>query len=143
MRLVTINLQWGGKDRIDFILNYLIRQNADFLVLGEYKDHENGDTITKNLKKQGYSFQDSDDDQLGVLLASKHPFTLIKRERRLVGIELSDYNLRILGVYVPTGSKDKKIQGCSLAEDSPICPKIKIFHVLSVVILTVAGKRIQ
>ena len=51
MRLVTINLQWGGKDRIDFILNYLIRQNADFLVLGEYKDHENGDTITKNLKK--------------------------------------------------------------------------------------------
>ena len=98
------------KIELIFILNYLIRQNADFLVFGEYQDHENGDTITKNLKQQGYSFQDSDDDQLGVLLASKHPFTLIKRERRLVGIELSDYNLRILGVYVPTGSKDKRFK---------------------------------
>lgn len=27
-----------------------------------------------------------------------------------MGIELSDYNLRLLGVYVPTGSKDKKFK---------------------------------
>ncbi len=110
MKLVTINLQWGGEDRIDSILDYLLDFNADFMVLGEYQEDEYGKKIKETLKKEGYQYQDSDDNRLGVLVASKHPFTVIKRERRMVGIELSPYNLRILGVYVPTGSKDQRFK---------------------------------
>lgn len=110
MKLVTLNLQWGGGDRTDSILDYLIELNADFLVLGEYQDNKNGDKIKKSLKRKGFSYSMSDNDLLGVLAASKHPFTLIKQERRIVGIGLSDYDLRILGVYVPTGSKDKRFK---------------------------------
>lgn len=110
MRLVTLNLRFGGEDRTSSILTYLIYQNADFLVLGEYQDNENGQKIKETLKMEGFSYKTSCDDLLGVLVASKHPFTLIKQERRIVGIELSDYPLRILGVYVPTGSKDQRFK---------------------------------
>ncbi|BDZ68781.1 hypothetical protein [Methanobacterium ferruginis] len=47
MRLVTLNLQWGGEDRTDSILDYLIDLNADFLVVGEYQDNENGQKIRR------------------------------------------------------------------------------------------------
>lgn len=110
MKLVSLNLRFGGQRRTDSILDYLIDQNADFLVLGEYQDNKNGQKIKETLKKEGYSYETSDDDLLGVLVASKHPFSLIKRESRLLGIELSDYDLRVLGVYVPTASKDKKFK---------------------------------
>ncbi|BDZ68780.1 hypothetical protein [Methanobacterium ferruginis] len=43
-------------------------------------------------------------------MASKHPSSLIKKERRIVGIQLHYYNLSVLGVYVPTGSKDKRFK---------------------------------
>jgi hypothetical protein len=36
MKLVSLNLRFGGQRRTDSILDYLIDQNADFLVLGEY-----------------------------------------------------------------------------------------------------------
>jgi exodeoxyribonuclease III len=110
LRFVTLNLHWGGEKRIDSILDYLMGQNSDFLVLSEYKDNINGQKIKETLTNEGFSYKMSNDDLLGVLIASKHDFTVIKRERRLVGIELSDYNLRILGVCVPTGSNDKRFK---------------------------------
>lgn len=64
----------------------------------------------ETLRSEGYSFEMSDDDLIGVLVASKHHFSIIRREQRLVGVELRDYNLRVLGVYVPTGSKDKRFK---------------------------------
>lgn len=107
MKLISINLQYGGGDRIDSILNYLIEENADLIVLGEYKDNEKGQKIQEKLEMEGYTIQSSDDELLGVLVASKYPFSLIQRERRIVGVELEDQQLKLLGVYVPTGSKDQ------------------------------------
>ena len=52
---------------------------------------------------EGYNFEDSNDENLGVLVASKHPFSLIQKNARWVEIELIDTNLKVLGVYVPTG----------------------------------------
>jgi exonuclease III len=110
MKLVSLNLRFGGQDRTDSILDYLMDHDADLLVLGEFQDNKNGLKIKETLKKEGFTCITSDDDLLGVLVASKYPFSLIMRERRLVGIELSDSMLTVLGVYVPTGSKDKRFK---------------------------------
>lgn len=110
MKLVSLNLRFGGQNRTDSILNYLMDHDADLLVLGEYQDNKNGLKIKETLKKEGFTCKTSDDDLLGVLVASKYPYSLIMRERRLVGIELSDSKLTVLGVYVPTGSKDKRFK---------------------------------
>lgn len=110
MKLLSLNLRFGGQDRTDSILDYLMDHDADLLVLGEYQDNKNGLKIEETLKKEGFNCKTSDDDLLGVLVASKYPCSLIRRERRLVGIELSDSMLTVLGVYVPTGSKDKRFK---------------------------------
>ena len=110
MKLVSLNLRFGGQNRTDSILNYLMDHDADLLVLGEYQDNKNGLKIKETLKKEGFTCKTSDDDLLGVLVASKYPYSLIMRERRLVGIELSDSKLTVLGVYVPTGSNDKRFK---------------------------------
>lgn len=102
MKLISFNLLWGGEDRTESILKYLIEHNADLIVLSEYKNDINGQMIKENLKNEGYTFEVSDNDFLGVLVASKHPFTTIQKENRWVEIELKDKSLRVLGVYVPT-----------------------------------------
>ena len=110
MKLVSLNLRFGGQDRTDSILDYLMDHDADLLVLGEYQDNKNGLKIKETLKKEGFTCITSDDDLLGVLVASKYPYSLIRREKRLIGIELSDSKLTVLGVYVPTGSNDKRFK---------------------------------
>lgn len=107
MKLLSINLQHGGGKRIDRILDYLLKHDADFIVFGEYKNNFNGDKIREVFVKLGYSITTCNDEFLGVMVASKYPFTLIEKEKRIVGIEIENLNLKIFGVYVPTGSKDK------------------------------------
>ena len=110
MKLISLNLRFGGQSRTESILNYLIDHKADLIVLSEFKNNANGLMIKETLKNEGYYFEDSDDDVLGVLVASKHPFSLIQKNARWVEIELIDTNLKVLGVYVPTGSKDKQFK---------------------------------
>jgi len=110
MILISLNLRLGGGIRTQSILDYIINHSPDLLVLGEFKDNENGQKIKETLHSKGYFFESSDDDLLGVLVASTHPFSIIRKQRRLVEIELSDYDLNVVGVYVPTGSKDKRFK---------------------------------
>src|SRR5665647_1725104 len=111
MKLISLNLRFGGQSRSESILNYLINHKADLIVLSEFKNDKNGIMIKETLKNEGYNFEDSNDENLGVLVASKHPFTLIKKETRWVEIELTDTDLKVLGVYVPTGlNKDKQFK---------------------------------
>jgi exonuclease III len=108
MKLISLNLRFGGQNRTDSILDYLIKSQPDFIVLGEFKNDANGEKIKEALKNEGFYFEESKDDVLGVLVASKHPFTLIETKSRWVEIELLKHKLRILGVYVPTGSNNDK-----------------------------------
>ena len=111
MKLVSLNLRFGGQSRTESILNYLINHKADLIVLSEFKNNANGLMIKETLKNEGYNFEDSEDKALGVLVASKHPFSLIQKKTRWVEIELIDNDLRVLGVYVPTGlNKDKQFK---------------------------------
>jgi len=66
--------------------------------------------IKETLKNEGYNFEDSNDENLGILVASKHPFSLTQKKTRWIEIELIDTDLKVLGVYVPTGSKDKQFK---------------------------------
>src|ERR1035438_7625094 len=90
MKLISLNLRFGGQSRTESILNYLINHKADLIVLSEYKNDKNGLLIKETLKSEGYNFEDSNDENLGVLVASKHPFSLIQKKTRLVEIELTD-----------------------------------------------------
>ena len=110
MKLISLNLRFGGQSRTESILNYLINHKADLIVLSEFKNDKNGLLIKDTLKKEGFNFEDSNDENLGVLVASKHPFSLIQKKTRWVEIELIDNDLKVLGVYVPTGSKDKQFK---------------------------------
>ena len=110
MKLISLNLLWGGQNRTESILNYLLDHNVDLIVLSEFKNDKNGILIKETLKNEGYNFEDSNDENLGVLVAAKHPFTLIEKETRWVEIELIDTDLKVLGVYVPTGSRDKQVK---------------------------------
>lgn len=110
MRLTSMNLRFGGQSRTDSILNYIKNQNPNILVLGEYKDDPNGQKIKTTLQEEGFYFEESGDDVLGVLVASKHPFTTTDKSSRWVEIELKDNDLKVLGVYVPTGSGDKEFK---------------------------------
>ncbi len=110
MKLISLNLFWGGQNRTESILKYLVDHNADLIVLSEFKKDKNGILIKETLKNEGYDFEDSNDENLGVLVASKYPFTLIQKKDRWVEIELNDNDLRISGVYVPTGSRDKQFK---------------------------------
>ena len=78
MKLISLNLRFGGQSRTESILNYLINHKADLIVLSEFKNNANGLMIKKTLKNEGYNFEDSEDKALGVLVASKHPFSLIR-----------------------------------------------------------------
>lgn len=111
MKLISLNLRFGGQSRTESILKYLINHKADLVVLSEFKKDKNGLLIKKTLKDEGYNFEDSNDENLGVLVASKHPFSLIQKNTRWVEIELINMDLKVLGVYVPTGlNKDKQFK---------------------------------
>jgi exonuclease III len=110
MKLLSLNLRYGGQSRTDSILNYINNQQPDILVLGEYKDDVNGQKMKTTLQEEGFYFEESGDKVLGVLVASKHPFTTIDKNPRWVEIELKDNDLKVLGVYVPTGSGDKEFK---------------------------------
>lgn len=42
MKLISLNLRFGGQKRTESILDYLIYQNADLLVLGDIRTMKTG-----------------------------------------------------------------------------------------------------
>lgn len=110
MKMISLNLWFGGGDRTDLILDYLIKNQPDLIVLSEYQNNSNGKKIKETLKKYDFKLEESVNDYLGVLVASKRPFTIKETNSRWVEIELSENKLRVLGVYIPVKEgKEKKL----------------------------------
>ena len=53
MKLISLNLRFGGQSRTESILNYLIDHKADLIVLSEFKNNANGLMIKETLKNGG------------------------------------------------------------------------------------------
>lgn len=54
MKLVTLNIQHGGGKRIPGILDYLQSQDADVIVLTEFRENSNAETLRSGLVAKGF-----------------------------------------------------------------------------------------
>ncbi|EIC23635.1 endonuclease/exonuclease/phosphatase family protein [Thiorhodovibrio frisius] len=56
MKIVTLNIQHGGGKRIPGILNYLQSQDADAIVLTEFRENSNAEALRFGLAADGYRY---------------------------------------------------------------------------------------
>jgi len=54
MKLVTLNIQHGGGRRIPGILDYLRSQEADAIVLTEFRENSNAEALRSGLAENGF-----------------------------------------------------------------------------------------
>lgn len=113
MRLVTLNIRQGGGRRTSKLVEYLISQDADLLVLSEYRPNEYGRVVRKELFDAGFGFfacAGTLENINSVAIASRMPFILRDfpallecDHHRVIGVRLSEID--ILGVYFAHGPK--------------------------------------
>ena len=53
MKIVTLNIRYGGGTRVPVILEYLDSQNGDVIVLTEFRENANATVIRSGLLAQG------------------------------------------------------------------------------------------
>lgn len=105
MKIVSLNIRFGGGNSTPNIIDYLLNNESDLIVLSEFKHNKNGDIIIKSLTENGYYVQTSDkEDLLGVLVASKDELVRGEIKDRWSEISLKNSMLNVLGVYVPTSA---------------------------------------
>jgi exonuclease III len=78
IRLLTLNLQHGGKSRIEGIVQTITRYRPDIAILTEYRVGA-GEEIAQRLKADGLFHQASSDPPPGgngVFIASRRPFKM-------------------------------------------------------------------
>ena len=115
MRLLTLNLRHGGAARIDRIAGYLLSQNADTLVLSEFRPNSAGAALRQQLASAGFEHQHcpgADPRGNSVLIASREPMRFDEHaaancKRYVVG-RLSN-GTAICGVYFPLGEAKRPL----------------------------------
>ena len=54
MKILTLNIRHGGGNRVNTIMSRLINQDADILVVTEFRENRNSLKIKEALKENGY-----------------------------------------------------------------------------------------
>lgn len=77
-KIITWNIRHGGGTRVSQLAETILKQNADIIVLTEYKNNRYGLEIRKELLDGGYIHQwvtNSDENIYSVLIASIEPYS--------------------------------------------------------------------
>ena len=59
MKILTLNIRHGGGNRVNTIMSRLMNQDADILVVTEFRENRNSLKIKESLKENGYYWQAS------------------------------------------------------------------------------------
>ncbi len=80
MKLLSLNIQHGGKTRVDLLLQRVLSHEAEVVVLTEFHQEATGEKITSVLGKAGYHCRSTTGvlpKTNTVLIASRLPFVTI------------------------------------------------------------------
>ncbi len=109
MKLVTLNIQHGGGNRISAILEYLQSQNADVIVLTEFRANRNAKILRSHLFKLGFLYfaaASINPKENSVCIFSRQAFVPrtysslpVQDRHRLISAHFD--SLAIYGVYFP------------------------------------------
>lgn len=113
MRLLTWNIQSGGGKRIPAICDTLLKQDADFIALTEFR--MKSEMAIRNFLSPSYKYiatSHLEGNENGILIASRRPFDVIEIDLemdsdRWVSVEIKELNIKILAVHIP-GAPDNK-----------------------------------
>jgi exodeoxyribonuclease-3 len=113
-RIITWNIRHGGGSRVLQLYEIIIKQNADIVVLTEFRNNRYGLELRKKLLDSGYIHQwvtSADENTNSVLISSIEPycsqhfeFVVEHNNQRVVKIYSKDFSL--YGLYFP--QKDEK-----------------------------------
>ncbi len=84
MRLLAWNIRHGGGRRVEAICQAILRQDADVVVLTEFREGRSGERIRAALGSGGWSAQASSQPPSrtnGILVASRMPFAALPARR--------------------------------------------------------------
>lgn len=108
MRIVGLNLCHGGGKRIARLLEWLLKQNADVLVLSEWRYNKGGHALVSLLTSSGFAIhqQAKSGGANGLLLAvrgecSFTPATPVGSERGELAVVDLPLGLTVVGAYFP------------------------------------------
>jgi len=102
MKLISLNLRFGGQKRTPQIIDYLLSEDADLMVLTEFMMNEKGKEIIRKISQKGYNIKPSNDDgSMGSFIASKSDFVTKSVFDRWIEVYIPKNDLYVLGVYVP------------------------------------------
>ena len=112
-KILSWNIQQGGGSRTLKIGSYLLKSNADIIILSEFKNNKNGAQLRNYLLQGGYIYQavsPSASDVNGVMICSKHAFnsTLFKDIDPNYShciVKASFDAIDVYGVYLPHKKK--------------------------------------
>jgi exonuclease III len=105
--IVALNILHGGGKRTSALIQWLLEQNADIVVLSEWRNNLNGSAIEAALKSSGYHVRSQDGTiSNGVLIAAREPFDAIAvtPPDAPVGVLLKaqwEGGLSVVGAYFP------------------------------------------
>lgn len=109
MRILAWNIRQGGGARLATIAAALAQQDADVLVLSEYRGGDSGERLRAMLASIGYGHLSAPvppAGRNGVLVAARQPLTEhaafaegLPEPYRLIAVEIG--SLRLYGVYMP------------------------------------------
>jgi exonuclease III len=105
--IVALNIQHGGGKRTPALIKWLRIQNADIVVLSEWRKNPNGLAIEVALKSSGYDVHSQDGAKSnGVLIAAKEQFkaTPVTPPDAQIGVLLKarwEGGLTVIGAYLP------------------------------------------
>ena len=116
-KILTWNLQHGGGNRIDRIVDVLKQhQNPTTLVLTEFRNNNNGAIIQRVLIEMGFIYQfktDADTNKNAVLIASKEDYDFLTfpelNEHAHRVIKVFNSELSIYGCYFPQSEFKKPV----------------------------------
>ena len=102
MKLISLNLRFGGQKRTPQIIDYLLDEDADLMVLTEFMMNEKGKDIIPKISQKGYNTKPSNNDgSMGSFIASKNDFVTKSVFDRWTEVYIPKNDLYVLGVYVP------------------------------------------
>lgn len=108
MRICTWNIRAGGGRRSQIIAQTLLNENADLIVLTEYRTVP-GELLTRPFKEQNYHqlATKPPTNQNGICILSKYPLKELQAKRppesdhRWLICHLTDFDLLIIAAHVP------------------------------------------
>lgn len=97
-------------------MEQLVKHSPDVLLLTEYWGGEKGEEIKRLLSNNGYRYMVTSNGSIkqnSLLFASRYPFEVVlpfyrkdRNRERWLEIRISQYNLHIVGIHIPTNNND-------------------------------------